>query len=110
MSGLPALSTYLPTPELVASEGAAANAGLPVFAARGTEDDVVGLALGTRARDLVQGRGHPLEWREYPSPHSVCIEEIIGIGSWLPARMAAIGSGSPSRRRSGFRECGGKAP
>lgn len=95
LAGVIALSTYLPTPELVAAEATAANAGLPILAAHGAEDDVVGLALGTRARDLVQGRGHPVDWREYPMPHSVCIEEIIDIGAWLRARMAAIEAISP---------------
>lgn len=95
LAGVVALSTYLPTPELVATEGTAANAGLPIFAAHGTEDDVVGLALGSRARDFIAGRGHDIDWREYPMPHSVCIEEIIDIGAWLRARMAAIEAGSP---------------
>lgn len=90
LAGVVALSTYLPTPDLLESEGTAANAGLPIFAAHGTEDDVVGLGLGSRARDLVSGRGHPVEWREYPMPHSVCLEEIVDIGAWLRQRMAAI--------------------
>jgi phospholipase/carboxylesterase len=87
LAGVIALSTYIPTPELLEREANAANAGLPIFAAHGTQDDVVGLPLGTRARDLVQGRGHPLEWHDYPMPHSVCIEEIIDIGAWLRQRM-----------------------
>jgi phospholipase/carboxylesterase len=90
LAGVIALSTYIPTPELLEREATAANAGLPIFAAHGTQDDVVGLPLGTRARDLVQGRGHPLEWHDYPMPHSVCIEEIIDIGAWLRARMGSI--------------------
>jgi phospholipase/carboxylesterase len=77
------------------TEGAAANAGLAVFAAHGTEDDVVGPDLGRRARDFLRQRGHPIDWRDYPMPHSVCIEEIIAIGAWLRARMAAIEAGSP---------------
>lgn len=92
LAGIIALSTYLPTPELVAGEGTAANAGLPIFAAHGSEDDVVGLGLGTRARDFLAARGHDIEWREYPMPHSVCIEEIIDIGAWLRARIAATES------------------
>lgn len=95
LAGIIALSTYIPTPDLLQREAAATNAVLPVFAAHGTEDDVVSPELGTRARDLVQGRGHPLEWRDYPMPHSVCIEEIIDIGAWLRARMAEIEAGSP---------------
>jgi len=96
LAGIIALSTYIPTPALLEAEATAANAGLPIFAAHGTEDDVVGLSLGTRARDLVQRLGHAVEWRDYPMPHSVCIEEIIDIGTWLRSRMAAIeGAGSP---------------
>ena len=40
-AGIVALSTYLPTPDLVESEGSAANAAQSIFAAHGTEDDVV---------------------------------------------------------------------
>lgn len=95
LAGIVALLTYLPTPELVTAEGTAANAGLPIFAAHGSEDDVVGLGLGTRARDFLAARGHDIDWREYPMPHSVCIEEIIDIGTWLRRRMTAIEAGSP---------------
>jgi phospholipase/carboxylesterase len=90
LAGIVALSTYIPTPELLEAEATAVNAGLPIFAAHGNEDDVVSPELGTRARNLVQSLGHAVEWREYPMPHSVCIEEIIDIGAWLRQRMAAI--------------------
>ena len=90
LAGIVALSTYIPTPELLEAEATAVNAGLPIFAAHGNEDDVVSPELGTRARDLVQRLGHAVDWREYPMPHSVCIEEIIDIGAWLRQRMAAI--------------------
>ena len=90
LAGIVALSTYIPTPELLEAEATAVNAGLPIFAAHGNEDDVVSPELGTRARNLVQSPGHAVEWREYPMPHSVCIEEIIDIGAWLRQRMAAI--------------------
>lgn len=92
LAGIVALSTYLPTPELVEAEGSAANAAQSIFAAHGTEDDVVGPGLGTRARDFLAARGHAVEWREYPMPHSVCIEEIVDIGTWLRTRMAALDS------------------
>ncbi|MBK9019951.1 MAG: carboxylesterase [Sulfuritalea sp.] len=95
LAGIIALSTYIPTPALLEAEATAVNAGLPIFAAHGTEDGVVSPELGVRARDLVQRLGHEVEWREYPMPHSVCIEEIIDIGAWLQARMAAITAGSP---------------
>ena len=90
LAGIVALSTYIPTQALLEAEATAVNAGLPIFAAHGNEDDVVSPELGTRARDLVQSLGHAVEWREYPMPHSVCTEEIIDIGAWLRDRMDGI--------------------
>ncbi|WP_423198857.1 MULTISPECIES: alpha/beta hydrolase [unclassified Cupriavidus] len=88
LAGIVALSTYIPSTELVARDASTANAGLPILAAHGSEDEVVPLGLGERARDFVQGRGHPVEWHTYPMPHSVCLEEIAAIGAWLRARFA----------------------
>jgi phospholipase/carboxylesterase len=42
LAGIVALSTYIPTPALLEAEATAVNAGLPIFAAHGNEDDVVG--------------------------------------------------------------------
>lgn len=88
LAGLIALSTYLPTPQRVVDEGRAANAGIPIFAAHGTLDDVVSPALGSAARDFLAGRGYRPEWHEYPMPHSVCLEEIADLGAWLRAQLA----------------------
>ena len=83
LAGIIALSTYIPSQALIESELSPANAGLPIFAAHGTEDDVVAPELGIRARDYLIGKGYPVSWREYPMPHSLCIEEVLDIGEWL---------------------------
>lgn len=83
LAGIIALSTYIPSQTLIDSESSAANADLPVFAAHGTDDDVVSPELGIRARDYLIGKGYPVSWREYPMPHSLCIEEVLDIGEWL---------------------------
>jgi len=88
LAGLIALSTYLPTVELVEREATEANRGIPVFAGHGTEDDVVSPLLGKMARDFLLQRGYGVAWHEYPMPHSVCIEEIEAIGDWLRERLA----------------------
>ena len=88
LAGLIALSTYIPTPELLVAEASAANRLIPIFAAHGVEDDVVSPWLGTAARDLLTERGYNIEWHEYPMPHTVCSDEITAIGAWLKARMA----------------------
>ena len=88
LAGLLALSTYLPTPALVAAEASAANRDIPVFVAHGTQDDVVSPALGRQALDFLKEHGYHPAWHDYPMPHAVCQEEIEAIGLWLHARMA----------------------
>jgi len=89
LAGLIALSTYLPLPQRVCDEATAVNRELPVFAAHGSEDDVVAPALGRAARDFLSGGGWPVQWQEYPMAHAVCIEEVEALGAWLRARIAA---------------------
>lgn len=89
LAGVIALSTYLPSEDLVSREATPANAALPIFAAHGSEDDVVSPNLGRRARDFLLARGKTPEWHEYPLPHSVCIEEIVDVGHWLRQQMGA---------------------
>lgn len=89
LAGLIALSTYLPTPQVVRDEATAANRDLPIFAAHGVIDDVVSPVLGLAARDFLTKMGYQTEWHEYPMPHSVCMEEIEDIGAWLRPRLEA---------------------
>lgn len=87
LAGLIALSTYLPTNALVEREATAANRAIPVFAAHGSQDDVVAPALGRAARDFLAERGYAVNWHEYPMPHSICLDEIAAIGQWLNGRL-----------------------
>lgn len=88
LAGAIALSTYLPSPELVAAEASAANRDLPILAAHGVDDEVVSLDLGRQARDFLIQHAYRLEWQEYRMSHSVCPAEVRAIGAWLRARMA----------------------
>jgi phospholipase/carboxylesterase len=87
LAGVIALSTYIPLPRLIEDEATVANQAIPVLAAHGTEDDVVSLELGLRARDFLIQSGYSVEWLEYPIPHAICLEEIEVIGTWLTAQM-----------------------
>lgn len=93
LAGLIALSTYLPTPQLVNDEASEANRSIPILAAHGTQDDVVSPELGKQARDYLIAQGYQVAWHEYPMPHSVCLEEISMIGEWLQATMRAAKAG-----------------
>lgn len=89
LAGIIALSTYLPVPRLVSEEAAGANRNTPIFIAHGSEDDVVAPELGMLARDYLQQHGYAFQWREYPMPHSVCLEEMQDMGAWLNERISA---------------------
>jgi phospholipase/carboxylesterase len=85
LAGLVGLSGYLPLADRTAAERSAANAGLPIFLAHGRMDPVIPLARATASRDALVALGHPVEWHEYPMPHSVCAEEIADLNRWLLA-------------------------
>jgi phospholipase/carboxylesterase len=83
LAGVMALSTYLPLAESLPQEAAPANKTTPIFMAHGTYDPVVPLMMGAGSMTLLSGLGYPVEWRQYPMPHSVCPQEIQDIGAWL---------------------------
>ena len=87
LGGIMALSTYLTLEDSLATEATIANANIPILMAHGTQDPLIPLSLAQSSRAKMQARGYKIEWREYPMPHSVCIEEIEDIGVWLQARF-----------------------
>jgi phospholipase/carboxylesterase len=89
LGGILALSTYLPLPDTVEKEASQANRDLPIFMAHGTEDPVIPLSWAGRSRDHLASLGYAVEWHEYPMPHSVCAEEIAGVGGWLRRLLSA---------------------
>jgi phospholipase/carboxylesterase len=89
LAGLIVLSGYLPSQTLIEANFSEANRATPVFAAHGTQDDVLPIQLGERARDFATTQRVPVEWNAYPMPHSVCAEEIDALRVWFNARLAA---------------------
>ena len=87
LAGILALSTYLPTPELLRDELNAACLSAPMFAADGGHDDVVPLAMGRAASSVVESLGGQVVWKDYAMAHAVCLDEITDIGRWLSDRM-----------------------
>ncbi len=83
LGGIMALSTYLPTIELLESGRSEANLKIPVMMAHGTVDPVVPVSSGIMTRDSLLHLGYPVEWYEYYMVHSVCVDEIEDIRSWL---------------------------
>ena len=88
LAGILALSCFLPLADRVGAEASPANRDVPIFLAHGTYDPVIPLARARQALETLTGLGYPVEWHEYPMPHSVCDEEIRDIGAWLTQRLA----------------------
>jgi len=83
LAGIVALSTYLPTIEQLKTERSAANHALPIFIAHGIIDPIVAVEAGKAASDALQAMGYNIEWHDYLMEHSLCIEEIEHISSFI---------------------------
>ena len=88
LAGIMGLSCFLPLADRLAAEASAANREVPIFLAHGTQDPLIPLARARHAHQVLTGLGSPVEWREYPMPHSVCEAEIRDIGAWLAHVLA----------------------
>ncbi len=55
--------------------------------AHGRGDPVVQIGRAEASRELLKELGHPIDWREYMMPHSVCEEEIDDIGAWMRRQL-----------------------
>lgn len=87
LGGIMALSSYLTLEDSLAAEATVANANIPILMAHGTQDPLIPLSLAKSSRAKMEARGYKVEWREYPMPHSVCMEEVEDIGVWIQARF-----------------------
>ncbi len=88
LAGLVGLSGYLPLAAKAEAERHAANRDTPIFLAHGTADPVIPIARARQSRDVLAAMGHPVEWHEYPMPHSVCGPEIVDLNRWLLKALA----------------------
>ena len=88
LAGVMALSCFLPLADRLGAEASPANGDVPIFLVHGTHDPVIPLTRAREAHEVLSGLGYPVEWHEYPMPHSVCDAEIHDIGGWL-ARILA---------------------
>jgi phospholipase/carboxylesterase len=83
LAGIVALSCYLVRAGTLERERSAANLGLPILQAHGTDDPMVPFQHGLETRDLLTALGYDVTWRTYPMGHQVVPEEIEAIGAWL---------------------------
>lgn len=83
LAGIVGMSGYLPLAATTSAERHAANADVPIFLAHGRFDGVVPVQRAIESRELLRSLGHAVEWHEYPMEHSVCMEEIEALNTFL---------------------------
>jgi phospholipase/carboxylesterase len=83
IAGIMGLSCFDPLPGTLAAERHAANQSCPIFLAHGTQDPMVPISRARMLRTELTSLGYAVEWREYPMPHSVSMEEVRDIAAWL---------------------------
>lgn len=88
LAGILALSTYVPLADTLAAEANAANRDVPIFMAHGRDDSVIPYAFGERSYDLLRAQAYPITWHGYFAEHTVCMEELRDIETWLREVLA----------------------
>ena len=83
LAGIIALSAYLIGADALAIEAASVNRGAPIFMAHGTADPVVRFDWGKASRQALVNAGYSVDWHSYGMEHSVCMEEIDAVSTWL---------------------------
>lgn len=83
------LSCYLANGEELQQWASAEAAKVPVFIGHGSQDPVVPMLLGERARDWLQQAGYAVQWHAYPIPHSVSPEEVSHIDHWTAQQLVS---------------------
>ena len=87
LGGIIALSCYLPLAETLAHEASPASRHIPIFMAHGRNDPIVSYARGKVSAEALRTQGYQLEWHEYAMPHSVCMEEVRDVETWLTHQL-----------------------
>jgi phospholipase/carboxylesterase len=83
VSGVMALSCYLPAEASFSAERAAANDATPLLMVHGQADATLPIAMGLQSRNFLVQQGYAVEWHDYPMAHAVCAEEVADIRRFL---------------------------
>lgn len=83
LAGIISLSAYLPTLDSLKTQRAEANNHTPIFMSHGIIDSVVAIETGKAAFDGLKEMGYPIQWHDYLMEHSVCVEEIQQMATFI---------------------------
>jgi phospholipase/carboxylesterase len=83
LGGIIVLSAYLPIADKFSNTQFPENHATPIFIAHGLFDPVVPLNAGKTSCQLLEKQNYKIDWKTYPMAHTVTIEEISAIGSFI---------------------------
>ena len=90
LAGILALSTYLPLADTLAEEAAAANHDTPIFMAHGEGDTVIPFGFAEKSFRRLRDHGLAIEWHPYFAEHTLVLEEVRDIESWLASVLREV--------------------
>ncbi|TFW35830.1 alpha/beta hydrolase [Massilia horti] len=88
LAGMLGLSGYLPLADKVAHERTEESLATPIFMAHGRQDPVVPFMRAQQSREMLVAMGYQVEWHEYNMQHTLCLEEVQAISTWLRKVLA----------------------
>jgi phospholipase/carboxylesterase len=92
LAGVLVLSGYLLLPDQLEQERQPGGRQTPFLFCHGRYDPVVPLRLGQASFTRVTRAGYTAEWSEFEMQHSLCMEEVRRIRSWLEQRFPVVAS------------------
>ncbi len=88
LAGMLCLSGYLPLAAVAGAERTGESLATPVFMAHGRQDGVVPFARAQESMEVLKKLGYQVEWHEYMMQHSLCLEEVRDISTWIRKVLA----------------------
>lgn len=85
LAGLLIMSSYIATEDTF--QWHEANRSIPIQIFHGLTDPVVPEFLGEKAYSTLSTKGYEANYKTYPIEHSVCVEEIKDISTWLQGTL-----------------------
>ncbi|MFN3603451.1 MAG: alpha/beta hydrolase [Leptonema sp. (in: bacteria)] len=86
-AGLICLSGYLFGEE---KEFTQASRKTPVFMAHGIYDDLIPISMVREHKEYLIEKNYQVLWKEYPIPHTICMEEMEDLREWLRNRIQEL--------------------
>lgn len=87
LAGILAMSCYLPTADKLPDGLSAINQQTPILQMHGTQDEVVVMQAGKIANELLVNANYPAQWKTYPMPHTVVLEQLTDIANWIQEKL-----------------------